>query len=186
VKSIQVTDLPLQGLKLVQRSIVGDRRGYLSRLFCADQLAATGWSKPIAQLNHTYTARRGTIRGMHFQRPPYAEIKLVSCIAGEIFDVAVDLRPGSQTYLKHHVEHLSADNRKAMMIPEGFAHGFQSLTDDVQLIYCHSAIYNAQAESGLNPQDPALGIPWPLPISEISARDSQHAFLSTSFSGVIL
>src|SRR5690606_1383081 len=132
-------------LKLIQRPIVGDQRGHLSRLFCAEQLAAAGWSKPIAQLNHTYTARRGTIRGMHFQRPPYAETKLVSCIAGEIFDVAVDLRPDSQTYLKHHVEHLSASNRKAMMIPEGFAHGFQSLTDDVQLIYCHSAVYNAKA-----------------------------------------
>lgn len=186
MNSFQVTDVPLPGLKLVQRPIVGDQRGYLSRIFCFDQLVAVGWGKPIAQLNHTYTARRGTIRGMHFQRPPYAEMKLVSCIVGEVFDVAIDLRPESETYLQYHAERLSADNRKAMMIPEGFAHGFQSLTDDVQLVYCHSAIFSAQAEGGLNPQDPALDIRWPLQISEISARDSQHAFLSEHFSGVVL
>ncbi len=186
MKSFDVTDLPLGGLKLIQRPFVGDQRGYLSRLFCAAQLASAGWTKPIAQLNHTFTAKRGTIRGMHYQRPPYAEMKLVSCIAGEVLDVAVDLRPSSGTFLKHHVERLSADNRNAMLIPEGFAHGFQTLTDDVQLLYCHSAVYDATSEDGLNPNDPTLQISWPLKISEISVRDSHHPLLNEHFAGVIL
>lgn len=179
-----VTDLPLAGLKRVQRQRLGDNRGFLARLFCADELASTGWTKPVAQINHTYTAKQGTVRGMHFQRPPHAETKLVSCIRGEVWDVAVDLRAGSPTFLHWHAERLSAENGCALLIPEGFAHGFQALTDDVELLYCHSEAYAAHAEGGLNPTEPRLGIAWPLAIAELSARDAGHALIASDFEGV--
>ncbi len=177
---LAVTELPLFGLKRVQRQRLGDSRGFLSRLFCADELAAAGWDQPIAQINHTLTAKRGTVRGLHFQRAPQAEIKLVSCLRGAVFDVAVDVRPGSATFLQWHGERLSADNGCALLIPAGFAHGFQALSDDVELLYCHSAPYVAAAEAGLNPQDPRLALAWPLAITELSARDAGHAMLGGS------
>ncbi|MGE4125612.1 MAG: dTDP-4-dehydrorhamnose 3,5-epimerase family protein [Pusillimonas sp.] len=179
-----ITDLPLSGLQRVQRQRLGDNRGFLSRLFCAEELAAVGWTQPIAQINHTYTAKQGTVRGMHFQRPPHAEMKLVSCIRGEVWDVAVDLRIGSPTYLHWHAEQLSAENGCALLIPEGFAHGFQALTDDVELLYCHSAAYAAQAEGGLNPNDSCLAITWPLAMTELSVRDAGHALITADFEGV--
>jgi dTDP-4-dehydrorhamnose 3,5-epimerase len=181
-----VTDLTLVGLKLVERQCLGDARGFLSRLFCAEELGAAGWNQPVVQINHTYTARCGTVRGMHFQFPPHVEMKLVSCIHGEVWDVAVDMRTGSKTFLRWHAERLSAANGRAMLIPEGFAHGFQALSDDVELLYCHSAAYNAEAEAGLNPTDPKLAIAWPLQIAEVSARDAQHPMLNEQFAGVAL
>lgn len=179
MRRFTVSNLPLAGLKLVERQRIGDSRGFLSRLFCAEELAAAGWVKPIAQINHTYTAMRGTVRGMHFQRPPHAEMKLVSCIRGEVWDVAVDVRAGSPTFLHWHAERLSADSGRALLIPEGFAHGFQTLTDDAELLYCHSAAYSAGDEAGLNPLDERLAITWPLPISELSARDAAHPLIET-------
>jgi len=179
-----ITDLPLAGLKRVERQSLGDNRGFLARLFCAEELASAGWTKPIAQINHTYTAKQGTVRGMHFQHPPHAEMKLVSCIRGEVWDVAVDLRVGSPTFLHWHAERLSVENGCALLIPEGFAHGFQALTDDVELLYCHSEAYAAHAEGGLNPTDPRLGITWPLAIAELSARDAGQALITSDVEGV--
>ncbi len=181
-----ITDLTLAGLKLVEHQRLGDARGFLSRIFCAEELGGAGWSQPIAQINHTYTARCGTVRGMHFQRPPHAEMKLVSCLSGEVWDVVVDVRAGSKTFLHWHAERLSAENGRALLIPEGFAHGFQSLTDDVELLYCHSAAYTATAEAGLNAKDPMLTIAWPLQVTELSPRDAQHPMLNEQFSGVEL
>ncbi|MFI3185646.1 MAG: dTDP-4-dehydrorhamnose 3,5-epimerase [Methylococcaceae bacterium] len=181
-----ITDLPLAGLKLIERQRLGDNRGFLARLFCAEALAKAGWHLPIAQINHTYTAQRGTVRGVHYQLPPHAEMKLVSCIQGEVWDVAVDLRAGSSTFLHWHAEVLSADNNRAMLIPEGFAHGFQTLTDDVQLLYCHSVAYSLEAEAALNAQDPRLAIKWPIKITELSIRDAKHPLLDTKFEGVSL
>jgi dTDP-4-dehydrorhamnose 3,5-epimerase len=179
-----VTDLTLGGLKLIERQRLGDARGFLSRLFCVEELAVAGWNKSIAQINHSYTAQRGTVRGMHFQRPPHAEMKLVSCIRGEVWDVAIDVRADSETFLRWHAERLSADNGRALLIPEGFAHGFQTLTTDVELLYCHSAAYMATAEVGLNAKDQILGITWPLDIAEMSSRDAQHPMLAHGFAGV--
>ena len=181
---LAVTDLPLAGLKLIERPRLGDPRGFFARMFCAEELRAAGWTDPVAQINHTSTARKGTVRGMHFQRPPHAEMKLVSCIRGEVLDVAVDLRRGSPTFLFCHAERLSADNDRALLIPQGFAHGFQSLTDDAELIYCHSAAYDAASEGGLNPRDRKLAIAWPLPIAEMSARDANAPMLDGAFVGV--
>ena len=179
-----ITDLPLAGLKRIERQQLGDARGFLSRLYCADELEAAGWHAPVAQINYTLTALRGTARGLHFQYPPHAEMKLVSCLRGEVFDVAVDIRAGSPTFLHWHAERLSADNGFALLIPQGFAHGFQALSDNAELLYCHSAAYNADAEGGLNPIDPRLAIAWPLGISEISARDTQRPMLGDDFTGV--
>lgn len=174
-----INDLPLTDLKVIERQNLGDNRGFLSRIFCRKELAAAGWHHPIAQINHTYTRKQGTVRGMHFQHHPHAEMKLVSCIRGEVWDVAVDVRPDSPSYLHWHAERLSADNGRALLIPENFAHGFQSLTDDVELIYCHSAVHAPGSEAGLNPLDAHLAIAWPLAITELSARDKSHPLIET-------
>lgn len=181
-----ITNTALSGLKVIERQCLGDTRGFLSRLFCADELAGAGWIKPIAQINQTVTARCGTVRGMHFQYPPCAEMNLVSCLRGKVFDVAVDLRTDSPTFLKWHGVQLSADNHYAFLIPEGFAHGFQTLTDDVELLYCHSMPYKSSAEAGLHAQDPALAIAWPLPVTELSLRDCQHPLITSVFKGIVL
>jgi len=173
-----VAELSLPGLRRVQRQRLGDSRGFLARLFCADELATAGWRGPVAQINHTCTELRGTVRGMHYQRAPHAETKLVSCIRGEVFDVAVDLRPESPSYLRWHGEVLSAENGCALLIPQGFAHGFQALSDGAELIYCHSAAYVAAAEAGLHVLDPQLAISWPLPVGGLSPRDQSNVFLA--------
>jgi dTDP-4-dehydrorhamnose 3,5-epimerase len=179
----RIGSTPLAGLVTATRSRVGDERGYLSRLYCADALAGAGFVRPIVQINQTLTRRRGTVRGMHFQCPPYAEDKFVSVLAGEIWDVAVDLRAGSPTFLQWHGERLTAENGRSLFIPVGFAHGFQALTDDCELSYLHTAAYTAEAEGGLDPFDPRLSIAWPLPVTEISARDRAHPPLDRHFKG---
>ena len=181
-----VTDTPLAGLKIVERQNLGDSRGFLSRMFCAEELALAGWTKPIAQINLTMTSSRGTVRGMHFQQPPHSEMKLVNCVRGVVLDVAVDLRADSPTYLKWHAEELSAENRRSFLIPEGFAHGFQTLTDDCELLYFHSMPYAPGAEGALNALDPALGVSWPLEITEMSERDRRHPNLTEQFTGLTL
>ncbi len=181
-----ITDLSLAALKLIECQRLGDSRGFLSRLFCAEELAAAGWYKPITQINHTYTVQRGTVRGMHYQQSPHAEMKLVTCLQGEVWDVAVDLRAGSPTFLRWHAEVLSADNDRAILIPEGFAHGFQTLTDDAQLLYCHSAVYSPETEAAVNAQDPRITIKWPIAITELSVRDAKHPLIDARFKGVSL
>lgn len=181
-----IHNTPLAGLKVVERQQIGDSRGFLSRLFCASELAAAGWTDPVKQINHTLTQKRGTVRGMHFQLPPHAEMKLVSCIKGAVLDVVVDVRAGSPTFLQWHAEELSTSNCRALMIPQGFAHGFQTLEDNCELIYLHSAAYAADAEAGLNALDARLAITWPLAVAERSARDVQHAMLNPQFTGVAL
>lgn len=181
---LAVRPLELSEVKVVERRRIGDSRGFLARVFCADELAAAGWLWPIAQINHTYTAHRGTVRGLHFQRPPHTEAKLVTCLRGEIFDVALDVRRGSATYLQWCAATLSADNGRALLIPPGFAHGFQAQSDDVELLYCHSSAYNAGAEGGANARDPRLRIEWPLPIGELSDRDARQPLVGAGFEGV--
>ncbi len=174
----------IAGLQVLQRNPIGDTRGYLERLFCAEELQALIPGKYIAQINHTLTVACGTVRGMHFQYPPHGEVKFVSCLRGEVFDVAVDLRHNSPTFLCWHAERLSAENRKTLVIPEGFAHGFQTLTGDCEMLYAHTAAYQSSAEGGLHVQDPRLAIQWPLPITGLSPRDAALPFLSKDFHGV--
>jgi dTDP-4-dehydrorhamnose 3,5-epimerase len=186
VKRLRIEATPLAGLMRVRRTPIGDGRGFLARIFCADELREAGWSGPVAQVNHTHTAQRGSVRGLHFQHPPAAEKKLVHCLRGEVFDVAVDLRRGSPTFLRWHGERLSAANGVALLIPEGFAHGLQTLDDDVDMLYCHSVAYLAGAEGGVHHRDPRLAIDWPLPTAALSPRDETHAGLDDEFAGVAL
>jgi dTDP-4-dehydrorhamnose 3,5-epimerase len=177
---------PFDGVHVLQRQCLGDTRGFLSRLFCAHELSLLGWHEPIAQINHTRTQKAGTVRGMHFQYPPATERKLVTCLKGEILDVVVDVREGSPTQFQHFAYLLSADKACSMLVAPGFAHGFQSLTDDCELVYCHSAMYHAELEGGINALDPALAIPWLVPVSEISLRDQQHLGRNQGFRGLVL
>jgi dTDP-4-dehydrorhamnose 3,5-epimerase len=179
-------DTPIAGLCVLQRRPIGDRRGYLERLYCAEELGALVAGRRIEQINHTLTTGRGTVRGLHFQHPPHAETKFVHCLRGEVFDVAVDLRSGSPTFLHWHAELLSADNHRTFVIPEGCAHGFQALTDECELLYFHTAAYHPGAEGGLHAQDARLGIDWPLPVAGLSPRDAAHPALDAAFRGVVL
>ena len=181
-----VTPTPLAGLQCIQRQPLQDARGFLARLFCADELAAAGWPGPVAQINHTHTAERGAVRGLHYQRTPAPEAKLVSCLRGAVWDVAVDLRAGSPTFLHWHAQELSAQNHCALLIPPGFAHGFQVLEVGTELLYLHSAPYTPACEGALHAQDPRLAIAWPLPVQGLSARDAAHPWMDASFEGICL
>lgn len=177
------TATPLNGLLLVQRKTAEDHRGFLSRIYCAEEFLKAGIVNPIMQINHTLTRHKGTVRGLHFQYAPHMEAKLVSCLKGEVFDVAVDLRRGSATFMQWHGVILSGDNRRSLYLPEGFAHGFQALTDDCELLYLHSAPYRPEVEDALNIKDPKLNISWPLPIMHQSERDRCRPFIDEHFSG---
>jgi dTDP-4-dehydrorhamnose 3,5-epimerase len=177
---------PFLGLYVVRRQVTEDQRGFFARLFCAEEFSEIGLVKPVVQINQSLTLRKGAVRGMHFQRPPHSDAKLVTCLRGEIFDVAVDLRQGSPTFLRWHGEILSADNHTSLYMPEGFAHGFQTLTDDCELIYLHTARYAPEAEGAINAADPAVGIAWPLPITEMSERDRNHPMIESSYHGLVL
>ncbi len=177
---------PLAGLTIIRRKPIQDERGLFERFYCRQELQEAGIDKPIVQINRSLTHKAGTVRGMHFQHPPYAETKIVSCVRGRIFDVAVDIRSGSTTFLQWHGETLSEDNFLSLLIPEGFAHGFQTLTGDCELLYIHTAAYAPSAEGALNAEDPRLGITWPLTITEMSDRDRSHPLLSRDFTGVRL
>lgn len=177
---------PLDGLWVIQRKPIEDLRGFFCRFFCAQVLEKAGFNKPIAQINHTRTVNRGAVRGLHFQNPPHAECKVVSCLRGEVFDVAVDIRRGSPTFLKWHAAILSARNRRSLLIPEGFAHGFQTLTRNCEMLYLHSVPFQPQAEGALHAADPRIGIAWPLAVSELSERDRTHPFIGPDFMGIVL
>ena len=161
-----------------------DQRGVFSRLFCTDEMRALGWGAAVAQVNHSYTAKSGTIRGMHFQQPPHAEAKLVMCLRQRVWDVILDLRADSATYLKWFALELSADNSKALLIPPGCAHGFQTLSDDVELLYFHSKPYEPDADDGINPLDTMVNIRWPLELTVISDKDSSRRSIGSDFSGL--
>lgn len=186
MSNFSIIDTPITGLKVIERKPISDHRGFLARIFCADQLRGAGWKKPIVQINQTMTKKRGTVRGMHFQNVPHSEMKLVSCLQGEVWDVAVDLRRNSPTFLRWHAEKLSSENCRAMLIPEGFAHGFQTLTNNCELLYLHSEPYIHESESGIQPTDPSIGVLWPLDFYEISDRDLGHTLLNDQFIGIQL
>jgi dTDP-4-dehydrorhamnose 3,5-epimerase len=180
----QIKSTSIDGLTLLVRQLLGDERGYLERVYCSADLRDVLGDRRIEQINHSRTQGRGTVRGLHFQYPPHAETKLVSCLRGEVFDVAVDLRKGSRAFLRWHSEVLSETNHKTLVIPEGFAHGFQTLSDDCEMLYLHTAAHAPQAESGIAPGDPMVGVAWPLPIARLSPRDAARAPLASGFEGI--
>lgn len=175
---------PLAGLTVVETAPVGDERGRFVRVACEDELAPLLNGLHFRQVNLSTTARRGTVRGLHFQHPPHAEAKLIRCVRGRVFDVAVDLRAGSPTLLQWHAVELDADAQHQVFIPAGFAHGFQALSDDVQLLYLHTADWESSHEGRLRPDDPALAIAWPLELALLSERDRDAPLLDVSFAGV--
>lgn len=174
-----ILETPIDGLKLLQRKPIGDARGYLERMYCFQDLSGVLVDRQFVQINHTKNFLAGTVRGMHFQYAPHAECKLVSCLRGVIFDVAVDFRPDSPSFLKWHGEVLSEDNHRTLMIPEGFAHGFQAMTEECEVLYLSSAYYQPESEGALNATDPRIGIHWPLPISSMSEKDRHHPYIDS-------
>lgn len=178
------TETILKGSYVIDLEPRGDSRGWFARTYCKNEFAAIGHTKEWVQLNHSFSSQKGTLRGMHFQLSPHAEIKMVRCIAGAVYDVIVDLRKDSDTFLKWFGVELSAQNKKMIYIPEGFAHGFQTLTDNAELIYHHSEFYTASAEAGILYNDKATGIEWPLPVAEISERDTKHPVIDQTFKGL--
>lgn len=176
----------ISGVLIVETTAFKDHRGAFSRFYCEQELSEVMGKRRIAQINHSRNINKGAVRGLHYQQPPYAEMKLIRCLKGRIWDVAVDLRMDSPSFLQWHAEELSGDNLKMMVIPEGCAHGFQVLELDSELLYLHSEFYNPTAESGVRHDDPCLGITWPLPVEDISTRDCQHPLIPKDFPGIKL
>ncbi len=180
---LRLTELPLQGAYLIEPNTSKDHRGSFSRVFCKEELSSI-FDGNIVQINHSITHQKGSIRGLHFQYPPDAEIKMVKCILGSAFDVIVDIREGSQTFLQSYSVVLSSANMRTIFIPKGFAHGFQTLEDNTQLLYMHSEIYSPDNEGALNVLDPRLEIEWPLPLRDRSERDTHHPIINKDFQGI--
>ena len=176
----------IDGLTLITRKPVIDDRGQFDKLFCLDDLQKELQLAKVAQINHSRTNDIGTIRGLHFQLPPYSEMKIVCCIKGAVFDVAVDIRKNSPTFLKWHGEILSAENLNSLLIPKGFAHGFQTLNENSELIYIHTQPFKKEYEACLNATDPNIGIEWPRVISNRSRRDKSQKFIDSQFKGIVV
>lgn len=183
---MKITNTSIKDLQVIEGKTFQDERGAFSRLFCAEALAPILKHRKVLQINQSSTRKVGTIRGMHYQMAPQAEMKIVRCIKGRVFDVAVDLRQGSPTFLKSFALELSPEKQTAVVIPEGCAHGFQVLEGNSELLYLHTAYYIPEYEGGLNFSDPKLGIKWPLPCTNLSTRDQNHPFLNEQFLGLSL
>jgi dTDP-4-dehydrorhamnose 3,5-epimerase len=174
------TATSLPGVYLIDIEPIGDSRGFFGRFWCSKEFEAQGLSFEVAQINVSHNAEAGTLRGLHFQRAPHAEAKVVACTSGSVFDVAVDVRPGSPTYLQWLGVELNSEDRQMLYIPAGFAHGYQTLEDNTGLLYLVSEFYTPDAESGLRFDDPAMGIEWPLPVASISDKDKGWDLASTA------
>lgn len=181
---LHIEQTPIPGLFLVGTRAVGDIRGTFSRLFCEDELAPVLQGRRIVQINRSITHAIGAVRGMHFQRAPFKEMKFVRCLRGRVFDVAVDLRRGSPSFLSWHGVELTAENSLMFIIPEGFAHGFQALEADSELLYLHTAAYSPSAEGAVHYNDARLSIVWPRIVTEVSERDKSHPMLDETFEGL--
>lgn len=178
------TALPLAGAYTVDVQAFSDERGWFARVWCKNEFGEIGHTKEWVQMNHSVSYVKGTLRGMHFQHPPFREIKLVRCIAGAVMDVIVDIRQGSPTFLQWQAVELSAENNRMIYIPEGFAHGFQTLQDNSALIYHHTEFYTPGAEGGIRYDDPLVDIRWTLPVTVVSQRDAGHPLLDHKFKGI--
>ena len=178
--------LPLSGAALIETEPHKDQRGIFARLFCQNELVACHHNRSIEQINLSITHAQGVVRGLHYQYPPHAEDKIVRCLHGRVFDVMVDLRKGSTTYGRWHAVELDGEEMNMMYIPRGFAHGFQTLTDNCEMLYLHSQFYSSEHEGGIHYNSPALGIQWPLPVSDTSQRDEALLPFNQDFQGIEL
>ena len=177
---------PLKGAYLIDLEKRGDHRGFFARFFCEKEFEKVNLEHRFVQINNSLTANKGTLRGMHYQLPPAAEVKVVRCIRGALYDVIVDLRPDSPTFKKWFGAELTAENRTMMYVPRGFAHGLVTLQDDTEALYLVSAFYSTKRERGLRFNDPAIGIQWPMKISETSEKDRSWPDLNSEFHGLEL
>ena len=182
-KKLNIKNTNFEGLFIIEPNIFEDNRGSFSRIFCENELSSV-LDFNIKQINHSVTSKSGTIRGLHFQYEPNSEIKMIKCVKGSVFDVVVDIRRNSETFLKVFSIELSELNNKIIFIPKGFAHGFQALEDNTDLIYLHSSLYKPSNEGALNPVDRILDITWPEDISNISEKDRNHPFITDKFKGI--
>jgi len=176
----------LKGIYIIGPEPFQDERGKFYRVFCENELKEIGYTKKIVQINQSLTKQKGAIRGMHFQYPPKAEIKIIKCIYGAIFDVAIDLRKNSPTFLQWYSETLSSKNMKMIVVPEGFAHGFQALENNCEIIYCVSEFYSPENEGGVRYNDPKINIKWPLEVTDISDKDRNQDLLDDNFKGILI
>jgi dTDP-4-dehydrorhamnose 3,5-epimerase len=174
---------PLAGAYTIELEKRGDDRGFFARFFCENEFAAAGLETRFVQINTSCSAKKGTLRGMHYQLPPAAEVKVVRCLRGELYDVIVDLRAGSPSFGQWFGAKLTAENRTMMYVPRGFGHGFITLTDDVEALYLVSAFYSPENERGLRWNDPAIAIEWPIEPAEISEKDGRWLDLDPAFHG---
>lgn len=178
-----ITPTPLEGLKIIMPKPICDERGYFERYFCAKEFSELGF-RGIAQINHSFTKAKGAIRGMHYQTSPFCETKIIRCLSGSIYDVAVDIRKDSPTFLQYFGIELNASNTSYLYIPEGFAHGFQALSDNAEILYLVSEFYTPSADSVINPLDSAINIKWQLEVSDMSLKDRNAPFITSDFSGI--
>ena len=169
---------------MISQSRVNDDRGSFGKLFESGNFRKIGFLHGIEQINISTNKKKGTIRGMHFQLPPFSETKIISCVKGKVFDVAVDLRKDSPTFLQWHAEILSCKNYKSFLIPDGFAHGFQTLEDDCELLYIHSGPYKQEYEGTINAFDPKVSVEWPIGVSAITSRDRDCKMISGNYKGI--
>lgn len=176
----------IAGVFVAKTKTFEDHRGSFARLFCEESLQEAIGDRSIVQINRSLTRARGAIRGMHFQHPPHAELKCIRCLRGKVWDVAVDLRAGSPTFLQWHAEELSPENAHMLIVPEGCAHGFQVLEPDSELLYLHTAPYTPGSEGAIAYSDPAVGIRWPLEATDLSERDQSHPLLDDDFQGIAI
>lgn len=183
---MNLTETNIHGAWVLENSAFQDNRGAFSRLFCSRELQAVMGSRTVVQINHSMTHSVGAVRGLHFQYPPHAEMKIVRCIKGRVFDVAVDLRQGSPTFLKWTAVELTPESHLAFVIPEGCAHGFQVLEEDSQLLYLHTAFYTPDVEGAVRFDDPKISVDWPLPATDLSVKDLTHPYLPENFKGLII
>tara|TARA_Y100001935_G_scaffold83746_1_gene69678 strand:- start:1025 stop:1576 length:552 start_codon:yes stop_codon:yes gene_type:complete len=181
---MKIKSLPIKGAFEVDLADFNDSRGNFKRLFCSKELDNLISSKQIVQINASETFQKGSIRGMHFQNSPRLEIKLIQCTQGSVFDVMIDLRKSSKTFLQWHAVELSSQKNNMIVIPEGCAHGFQTLSENSKLLYFHTEFYSQEHESGVRYDDPLIAINWPLDIGSVSERDRNHQLLSDNFQGI--
>ncbi len=182
--SLILSNSPIKDLFIIERKIIADNRGFFFRIFSKQELENIGLKKTLSQINFSHSNSINTVRGLHFQYPPHSETKIVTCLKGKVFDVAVDLRKDSSTFLNWFGVILSPENNRSLFIPEGFAHGFQVLEEDSELLYLHTEEYVKESEGGLHVLDPKIGIEWPNEPENLSERDKTFAFLNNNFKGI--
>jgi len=182
---MRFTETRLKGAYIIEIVPMEDERGFFARSWCQKEFSAHGLNSDFAQCNISFNKEKGTLRGMHYQVEPHAETKLVRCTAGAIYDVIIDLRSESSTFRQWFGTELTAQNHKMLYIPKGFAHGFQTMESNCELLYSHTELYSPKHEGGVRYDDPVIGISWPLETMDVSARDRKHPLLGQNFSAIV-